>query len=297
MARGRLISRSLGTASLKYHALHAAAGKLAEFCQSLYPLLVASADDFGRLQGDAFTIKHHVFSTSPRRQDEFDRALNHIATVGLIARYVIGGKLFLEIVDFEPHQPGLTRRTKSKFPPPPEVVEPDFTEPPGNSGEVPQEPEAPGISPLAHARGTGNRELRTVNREPPAAPPNFDSDFWPTYPRKEAKEAARKAWDKAPPTAAQWEKMQAALKRQCASEAWRKDGGKYIPQPATWLNGKRWEDEGTKVAAAPSNSNSASDLAWVKCPKCKMGQSHTRGEPLRCANPECRDAAMVGAVA
>lgn len=29
---------------------------------------------------------------------------------------------------------------------------------------------------------------------------------------------------------------------------WTEKGGKYIPHPATWLNGKRWEDEETEVA-------------------------------------------------
>ena len=28
------------------------------------------------------------------------------------------------------------------------------------------------------------------------------------------------------------------------TEDWMKDGGQYIPHAATWLNGRRWEDEG-----------------------------------------------------
>ena len=27
------------------------------------------------------------------------------------------------------------------------------------------------------------------------------------------------------------------------SEQWTKDGGQFIPNPTTWLNGRRWEDE------------------------------------------------------
>ncbi|MNY63023.1 hypothetical protein D3C86_1999290 [compost metagenome] len=27
------------------------------------------------------------------------------------------------------------------------------------------------------------------------------------------------------------------------SHDWLKDGGKYVPMPTTWLNGRRWEDE------------------------------------------------------
>ena len=34
-----------------------------------------------------------------------------------------------------------------------------------------------------------------------------------------------------------------ALKAQASCEQWTRDGGAYIPYPATWLNGRRWEDE------------------------------------------------------
>ena len=35
----------------------------------------------------------------------------------------------------------------------------------------------------------------------------------------------------------------AALEWQVQQPAWTKDGGAYIPHPATWLNGARWEDQ------------------------------------------------------
>ena len=34
----------------------------------------------------------------------------------------------------------------------------------------------------------------------------------------------------------------AAVERQKLSKGWIKDGGQYIPHPATWLNKRRWED-------------------------------------------------------
>jgi len=34
-----------------------------------------------------------------------------------------------------------------------------------------------------------------------------------------------------------------AIDMQKHSEQWRKESGKYIPNPAIWLNQKRWEDE------------------------------------------------------
>ncbi|MBO5837238.1 MAG: hypothetical protein J6Q92_05025 [Oscillospiraceae bacterium] len=34
-----------------------------------------------------------------------------------------------------------------------------------------------------------------------------------------------------------------AIDRQKKSAQWTKDNGQFIPYPATWLNGKRWEDQ------------------------------------------------------
>lgn len=74
--------------------------------------------------------------------------------------------------------------------------------------------------------------------------------FWQAYPRKVAKAAALKAWGKLRPDAA----LQAAILHGLAgatrSEQWQRDGGAYVPHPATWLNGRRWEDELTAAPAA-----------------------------------------------
>lgn len=129
MARGRLISKTLGNSSRKFVALGQTLGKLGEFGQALYPLLVANTDDFGRMDGDAFTVKYSVFSTSPRHEADFEKALAAMASVGLIARYQVEGRMFLQVNDFDAHQPGLHKRRASRFP-----------EPPGNAGNFPEIP-------------------------------------------------------------------------------------------------------------------------------------------------------------
>ena len=37
--------------------------------------------------------------------------------------------------------------------------------------------------------------------------------------------------------------MLIAIDIQKKSNSWIKEDGQYIPNPASWLNGKRWEDE------------------------------------------------------
>ncbi len=70
----------------------------------------------------------------------------------------------------------------------------------------------------------------------------FDS-FWTSYPKKQAKANARKAFDKLNPDEALLQRMLVALEWQKTSPSWTKDNGQFIPYPATWLNGRRWEDE------------------------------------------------------
>lgn len=38
------------------------------------------------------------------------------------------------------------------------------------------------------------------------------------------------------------------------TEQWKKENGKFIPYPATWLNQKRWEDETAQPPAEPRKS-------------------------------------------
>ena len=115
MARGRMISKSLST-SARYAGLITAAGKLGEFCQSIYPLLVAHSDDFGRLAGDPFTVKHAICPTSTRQLLDVIKALTALHNVGLVHWYEVDGRKCLQILDFDAHQVGLHKRTQSKYP-------------------------------------------------------------------------------------------------------------------------------------------------------------------------------------
>lgn len=72
-------------------------------------------------------------------------------------------------------------------------------------------------------------------------------EFWQTYPRKAGKGAALKAWQRLRPDADLQARILAAISQQRTSEQWCKDGGQFIPHPATWLNQQRWDDEPVQV--------------------------------------------------
>jgi hypothetical protein len=74
--------------------------------------------------------------------------------------------------------------------------------------------------------------------------------FWTAYPRKVNKPSAQRAFNKLNPDDALLETMLTAIEKQKASKQWQ--DAQYIPHPATWLNGRRWEDDlpAAKVVAA-----------------------------------------------
>jgi hypothetical protein len=68
----------------------------------------------------------------------------------------------------------------------------------------------------------------------------YFEDFWYKYPKKVGKQEAIKSWKKAKPDILQ---VIDALNWQIPSKQWQQEDGKYIPNPATYLNQGRWMDE------------------------------------------------------
>lgn len=112
---------------------------------------------------------------------------------------------------------------------------------------------AEGLAQASHRDRKGQGEGEGIEKNPHTPgkrgsgsvhgfPPGFEA-FWAAYPRKTAKPDAVKAFARLKPGEPVLQAMLAALARQAASEQWTKDGGQFIPHPATWLNKRRWEDE------------------------------------------------------
>ncbi|NGY03448.1 hypothetical protein [Solimonas terrae] len=78
--------------------------------------------------------------------------------------------------------------------------------------------------------------------------PDGFAEFWLAYPRKASKPHAQAAWRKLRLDTQALPAILAGLERDRRSDQWRRDNGQYIPHPATWLNGRRWEDEAAERA-------------------------------------------------
>lgn len=228
MARGRMISKTLGCGSKKFARLRSQHPAVGLFAQALYPLIVANSDDFGRQKGDAFSIKHAVWSTAPEDEAGFQAALEALHAEQLIQRYDIGDETYLQVIDFDTHQQGLHKRTSSRFP-----------EPPGTSGE----------SPLTELNRTEE------NGTDPVAPSNAADGqrdgfarFWTLYPRQEGKKAAWAAWLEVGPNASFTQQILAAVANQRQTvKAWQEAIASgdctYVKMPEKWLLGGHWDDQ------------------------------------------------------
>ena len=98
---------------------------------------------------------------------------------------------------------------------------------------------------------------RTEPHQPAAEPALQESrfaEFWKAYPKKVGKASCQKAWNKLKPNAELFGQIMEALKAQKATEQWQREGGRFIPNPLTWLNQGRWDDEPVETSgtAAPA---------------------------------------------
>ena len=79
--------------------------------------------------------------------------------------------------------------------------------------------------------------------EPDAQERRFEQ-FWAIYPKKQGKGDALKVWKRLKPDKALFEQILESVKAHASrNPQWKRDGGQYIPNPATWLRQTRWLDE------------------------------------------------------
>lgn len=104
----------------------------------------------------------------------------------------------------------------------------------------------------------------SINNITPIVPTGDDGlfdEFWTAYPKHVAKAQARKAFGKLKADRTLLDQMLAALNWQREQPGWKKDNGSYVPNPSTWLNARRWEDEPN---GAPTPAPERKPRKWLK---------------------------------
>jgi len=210
------------------------------------------ADDYGNFRASPLLIHGNVFWAHPGA--DVPRMLRELGNVGLLSFYSVNGQRYAHINGWPKHQ-------KVDHPGAPLCPSPD-------QGQA-----EPGFEPpplvdahLQNARETLAKDSRLTgirtkdqdqDQDPPIAPQGgrgvFEVAFWLPYPRKVGKAAAKRAWDRLKPKPDELA-LKSALAWQVESDQWRRG---FIPNPATYLNQKRWEDEPPKGGKGPPKGGSA----------------------------------------
>lgn len=199
-----------------------------------YRRLMSKVDDHGLYDARISMLRSSLYPLRVDRVREADitRWLAACETAGLIVLYVNKGKPLLQMLDTD-----WKIRSTPKYPLP---TDPDSVMSPSSARACKQL-----LSDVPVFVGVG--VVGDVERSAPVGA--LFEEFWKVYPKKKAKDDARKAFDKRKPGRALLDSMLRAIREQAQSAQWQKDGGQFIPYPATWLNSGSWQDaEGVDVA-------------------------------------------------
>ncbi len=121
----------------------------------------------------------------------------------------------------------------------------------------------------AHTEHEGEKEVEVekekeleidIENECSARGEGFEK-FWEIYPKKVGKQAAKKAFLQAEVSL---DTLLAAIRAQKQSAQWQKEGGQFIPNPATWLSQKRWEDRLPPMGGVPKGASGVLGAAEIE---------------------------------
>lgn len=178
-----------------------------------------------------------------------DNLLEQLAGTGFITRYTVGDQALIQIDNFAKHQSPHVREAASELPSIEQGITKAVTK--HDLGSVEASPRSPdSLIPDSLIPDP----LLLIPEQNPCSPSASESaddgfaTFWKQYPKKVAKPQAMKAWKKLKPSDQVLIGLMAALEKQKACADWLKDGGQFIPYPATWINSRRWEDEAPAAA-------------------------------------------------
>lgn len=236
-------------------------GQLTDFEFRVWATYLVKADDYGVMRCSGITIQEANDALAKKPARVVERALQALIDVGLLLDFEHQGRKYVCQWDWQEFQKVRYPRDTTNPLPSAETFEKCSEETRAlflmRSGNVPE------IVPTP-ARA-GGRERLTATANGNGLRERF-SEFWIAYPRKVGKDAAWRAWQKRRPDAALLAVMVEAIAWQRQQEQWLRDGGQYIPNPATWLNQGRWQDEQPTNAPAlgPGTTRLLSAVASLK---------------------------------
>jgi hypothetical protein len=106
--------------------------------------------------------------------------------------------------------------------------------------------------------------------------------FWSLYPRRLARKDAERAWNKIPV----FKQIDVMTALRNHVRMWEQKGTEkqYIPYPASWLNGARWEDELEAVPEMPQCDWNRNGLREAGTGRCEAQAVKDQDGQFYCAN-------------
>ncbi len=243
----------------------------------LFTWMIPHADDFGRLPGSARKIKAIVVPM----KDEFNSQnvevyLQEMHSKGLILLYFVNNERYIQMFKFESHQSGLHKRTKSKFPDPPETTTDTEKEDSGNFPEIPLRREEKRreekrkeenilrenvlevVDNSATIPGTNSKPKKKIKHDA------RHDQFYKLYPNKQDSKSSQKSFDKYDFSDDKFSEIMQSLQNQIDVFNENEKSGAWQPAwklPATWLNKESWNNE-VKIQTFTAKGAQGGARAW-----------------------------------
>jgi hypothetical protein len=234
--------------SLKPEALqHRKVGRLSDRAFRLWIGMLTQADDEGRLILDPDQFRVLCFGYHSKvKIDHVQPAILEVKTAGLIRLYGQSGTIYADFPSWLDHQ--VVNKPTPSVLPRYESGEP-ITDWSGNGHGSYQHD-------LTRSDLIGSDLIGPdLTREDVTIPALIHRDdfetFWIAYPKKTGKGYALTCFLRALPKTT-LEIMLDAIRKQRTWPQWIRDGGQFIPNPSTWLNQERWQDEAPKIRGSQS---------------------------------------------
>lgn len=220
---------------------------LPPLCRIAFQGMWCQADKAGRLEDRPARLKIQVL---PYDDVDMEDVLSTLAEHRFIVRYEHAGRRLIQVRTFGKHQCPNKKEPESIIPAPSEHSADTIPSDEGTCGRE-------GKGTEGNGNGSPSPDVDGELAE------SFDR-FWDAYPRKDAKQAAEKAWRKLKPRHELVDAIVAAVELQ--ARGWKDP--QFIPMPATWLNGARWNDQGPKARGPTATASGA-----VLSPVCRHSPS------------------------
>jgi len=227
--------------------------QLTEFEELFWYRLIVNCDDFGRFDARTSILKARLFPLKLAKVSDktIEETLNKLSIVGLITVYIVEERPYLQAVTWGNHQ--TIRNKRSKYPSIEDAnttIEINCNQMNANVPVIQSNPIQSKSNPIqSHDASNEQEKQDNLNK--------LFEIFYFEYPKKKSKGDAEKAFKAIKPNKELVVKMVDKIRLLKKTNDWKKEQGKFIPYPATWLRAKGWEDEVKEVA---SETNSEYDV-------------------------------------